>query len=158
MLYERKFALVPIAFVDDAAKAVYEEYGVPAHATEGSAGVDLRATSGGVICPGRTEIVPTGVRVTCPAGTELQIRPRSGLAAKHGITVLNSPGTIDSDYRGEIKVILTNLSSGKFEYKAGERICQAVLAPYYQCQYIEDPDSLDATDRGEGGFGSSGTT
>lgn len=156
MLYERKYAFVPIAFVSDEARAVYGDHGAPSHATEGSAGVDLRATEAGVIYPGEVAMVPTGIRVACPAGTELQIRPRSGLAAKHGVTVLNAPGTVDSDYRGEIKAILINLSPKKFEYAAGDRVCQAVLAPYYQCQYVEDEEALDDTDRGEGGFGSTG--
>ncbi len=101
-------------------------------------------------------LVPTGIAIALPQGFEAQVRPRSGLAAKHGITVLNSPGTIDADYRGEIKVILVNLSSESFEIEAGMRIAQMVIAPVTQIAWDERAD-LESTTRGAGGFGSTGT-
>ncbi len=130
---------------------------VPAYATEGSAGVDLRANIDEpvTIAPLRRVIVPTGLRIALPKGTEAQVRPRSGLAAKHGITVLNTPGTIDADYRGEVGVILVNLSDTEFVVNPGERIAQMILARYERFDW-EVVDELDDTVRGEGGLGSTG--
>ena len=108
-----------------------------------------------VLMPGERAMVPTGLSVAIPQGYEIQVRPRSGLAAKHGLTCLNTPGTIDSDYRGEIKVILINLGQEAFTIQRGERIAQLVLAPVTQLAW-ESVDSLDETARGAGGFGSTG--
>lgn len=129
----------------------------PAYATENSAGVDLKANIDEplVLEPLQRAVIPTGLRIALPEGTEAQVRPRSGLAAKHGITVLNSPGTIDADYRGEIGVILVNLSQTPFTVTPGERIAQMVVARYERVEW-EETDSLDGTGRGEGGFGSTG--
>ena len=107
------------------------------------------------IAPLQRVMVPTGLSIALPEGTEAQIRPRSGLAAKHGVTVLNSPGTIDADYRGEIKVILVNLSDTPFIVNPGERIAQMVIARYEHVEW-DEVETLDGTDRGEGGFGSTG--
>ena len=130
---------------------------VPAYATPLSAGMDLRAVLEAPVTLGPLErtLVPTGLFIALPAGYEAQVRPRSGLAAKHGITVLNTPGTIDADYRGEIKVILVNLSNTPFEIVPGERIAQMVVARHERVEWKET-DSLDATERGAGGFGSTG--
>ena len=130
---------------------------LPTHATAGSAGLDLRAAleEPMTLEPLDRALIPTGLYFAIPAGYEVQIRPRSGLAMKHGITVLNTPGTIDSDYRGEIRVALINLSREPFTIEPGERICQMVLARYEQVELIET-DHLDDTDRGEGGFGHTG--
>lgn len=132
-------------------------YPVPAYATEQSAGMDLKASIEDpvVLEPLGRALIPTGLHIALPAGFEAQIRPRSGLAAKFGVTVLNTPGTIDADYRGEIKVILVNLSNTPFTVNPGERIAQMVVARYEQVQW-ELTDSLDSTERGEGGFGSTG--
>ncbi len=129
----------------------------PAYATELSAGVDLKANLDEPVTIGPLErtLVPTGLYIALPAGFEAQVRPRSGLAAKHGITVLNTPGTIDADYRGEIKVILVNLSNQPFEIVPGERIAQMVIARHEVAQW-EEVDQLDSTERGAGGFGSTG--
>ena len=129
----------------------------PAYATPQSAGVDLRANleSSVTIGPLERTLVPTGLYIALPAGFEAQVRPRSGLAAKHGITVLNTPGTIDADYRGEIKVILVNLSNQPFEIVPGERIAQMVIACHETAEW-EEVQSLDSTERGAGGFGSTG--
>ncbi len=130
---------------------------LPEYATAGAAGFDLRAdVEGDVVIPplGRA-MVPTGLTMAVPPGFELQVRPRSGLAARHGVTVLNSPGTIDSDYRGEVKVILINLGDASFTVTRGDRIAQAVLAACTRASLAET-DNLDATDRGAGGFGSTG--
>lgn len=130
---------------------------MPAYATPQSAGMDLRAyLSAPVTIPplGRA-LIPTGIRMALPAGYECQLRPRSGLALKHGITLLNTPGTIDADYRGEIGVILVNLSAEPFVVNNGERICQMVIASYCQAS-IEEVSALDETERGEGGFGHTG--
>ncbi len=129
----------------------------PAYATPNSAGVDLKANISAPITlsPLQRVMVPTGLRIALPEGTEAQVRPRSGLAAKHGITVLNSPGTIDADYRGEICVILVNLSDKDFVINPGERIAQMVVARYERVEW-EETESLDETQRGEGGFGSTG--
>ncbi len=132
-------------------------YPTPSYATEQSAGVDLRAniTEKMVLEPLQRALVPTGLFIALPKGFEAQVRPRSGLAIKHGITVLNTPGTVDADYRGEIKVILVNLSDQPFEILPGERIAQMVIARHETVQW-EETDSLDATQRGAGGFGSTG--
>ena len=129
----------------------------PSYATEGSAGVDLKANIDDPItlAPLQRVVVPTGLRIALPKGTEAQVRPRSGLAAKHGITVLNTPGTIDADYRGEVGVILINLSDKDFVINSGERIAQMVLARYERFEW-EEVEQLDSTSRGEGGLGSTG--
>lgn len=136
----------------------HSPYPMPAYATLQSAGVDLRAHIPAkiTIAPLQRAIVPTGLHMQIPAGFEGQVRPRSGLAAKHGITVLNTPGTIDSDYRGEIKVILVNLSDEAFDIEPGERIAQMVFARHEQAVFIE-AESLEESERGDGGFGSTGT-
>ena len=130
---------------------------LPQYATAQSAGMDLRASIEGSIElePLERALVPTGLFIALPAGYEAQVRPRSGLAAKQGVTVLNSPGTIDADYRGEIKVILVNLSGQSVEIKNGDRIAQMVVAKCEQAQW-EECASLDQTERGEGGFGHTG--
>jgi dUTP pyrophosphatase len=132
-------------------------HNLPNYATEASAGVDLRANLESSVEVGSLEkvVIPTGLFMEIPVGFEAQVRPRSGLAFKHGITVLNSPGTIDADYRGEIKVILINLSKETFVIKDGERIAQLVIASHEQADWLE-VDSLDETERGSGGFGSTG--
>lgn len=130
---------------------------LPAYATALSAGMDLRACLEAPVTLGPLEraLVPTGLFIALPAGFEAQVRPRSGLAAKHGITVLNTPGTIDADYRGEIKAILVNLSDTPFEIVPGERIAQLVVARHERVEWEETLD-LDETERGAGGFGSTG--
>ncbi len=130
---------------------------LPQYATPLSAGMDLRANIDEPITIGSLEraMVPTGIYIALPEGYEAQIRPRSGLAAKKGITVLNTPGTIDADYRGEIKVILVNLSSEPFVIEDGERICQMVVAKHERVDWTE-VDTLDETERGAGGFGHTG--
>ena len=130
---------------------------LPEYATPFSAGVDLRANIDNPITLGPLErtLVPTGLYLELPQGYEAQIRPRSGLALKHGLTVLNSPGTIDADYRGEIRVILVNLSNESFVINDGERICQMVIAQHAQVEW-EQVDSINDTERGAGGFGHTG--
>ena len=128
---------------------------LPRYTTPGAAGVDLPADHDGTLLPGRRKLVTTGLKIAIPAGYEAQIRPRSGMANRHGVTVLNSPGTIDSDYRGEIGVILVNLGANPFNWKAGDRIAQLVIAPVVQAVF-EVVDELPETERGDGGFGSSG--
>ena len=130
---------------------------LPAYATELSAGMDLRADLESPVTLGPLEraLVPTGLYIALPAGYEAQVRPRSGLAAKRGVTVLNTPGTIDADYRGEIKVILVNLSNTPFEIVPGERIAQMVVARHERVEW-DEVDVLDETARGAGGFGSTG--
>lgn len=128
---------------------------LPAYATSASAGFDLRAVEKCVLQPREIALVPTGIRIALPVGYEAQIRPRSGLALKHGITLPNSPGTIDADYRGEIKVIMQNLGSEPFMIEPGDRIAQVVVAPVSQVGWIE-ADVLEETERGSGGFGSTG--
>ena len=132
-------------------------HALPAYATPQSAGVDLRANldASVVLQPMERKLIPTGLFIALPACYEAQVRPRSGLAIKHGITVLNSPGTIDADYRGEICVILANLSAEPFTINDGERIAQMVIARHEQAQWLPT-DSLDETERGAGGFGHSG--
>lgn len=129
----------------------------PAYATAQSAGMDLRANLEEpiILQPMQRCMVPTGLFIELPACYEAQVRPRSGLAAKNGITVLNTPGTIDADYRGEIKVILVNLSTEAFEIKNGERIAQMVIARHETVEW-EEVETLSETERGTGGFGSSG--
>ena len=131
---------------------------LPEYATQLSAGVDVRANNDEpiVLKPLHRAIVPTGLFLEIPAGSEVQVRPRSGLAAKKGITVLNSPGTIDADYRGEVCVILVNLSEGEFIIEKGERIAQLVAAKVEHVVW-ESAEELSETERGEGGFGSTGT-
>ena len=135
----------------------HSPYLCPADATEQSAGLDLRAhlEAPMVLQPLQRTLVPTGLFMALPAGYEAQVRPRSGLALKHGISVLNTPGTIDADYRGEIKVILVNLSDQAFEILPGERIAQMVIARHEKVEW-EEVDTLEETARGAGGFGSSG--
>ena len=130
---------------------------MPAYATPHSAGMDVRAfiKEPITLAPMQRVLVPTGLYIALPEGYECQIRPRSGLALKHGITVANAPGTIDADYRGEIGVVLINLSSGPFVINDGERICQMVVASYSRVEW-EPADTLDRTDRGAGGFGHTG--
>ena len=129
----------------------------PSYATVNSAGVDLKANivEPIVLQPLQRAVVPTGLKIALPEGTEAHVRPRSGLAAKHGVTVLNSPGTIDADYRGEVGVILVNLSDKAFTVNPGERIAQMVVARYERVEW-EEVEQLDSTERGEGGFGSTG--
>ena len=129
----------------------------PAYATEKSAGMDLKADikEPVTLAPLERVMIPTGLFMALPDGTEAQVRPRSGLAAKHGISVLNAPGTIDADYRGEIKVILVNLSNDTFVINPGERIAQMVVARYEKVEW-DEVEVLDETERGEGGFGSTG--
>ena len=133
------------------------EYELPKYETEQSAGVDLRANIDEeiILYPMERKLIPTGIFIELPRHYEAQIRPRSGLAAKHGITVLNSPGTIDADYRGEIMVILINLSNEYFSVKPGMRIAQMVIARHEQANFL-DFDVLSETERGDGGFGHSG--
>lgn len=132
---------------------------LPAHATAQAAGMDLCAALDEdaplTLEAGKTAMVPTGLSMALPAGFEAQVRPRSGLAAKHGVTVLNSPGTIDSDYRGEVKVILINHGAEPFRIERGDRIAQMVVAPVTQ-GIMRETDELPDTDRGAGGFGSTG--
>jgi len=134
---------------------------LPSYETPGSAGADVRANledKAAITIPaGERALIPTGLRVAIPAGFEMQLRPRSGLALKHGITLPNSPGTIDSDYRGPLGVILINLGAKEFTVNHGDRIAQAVIAPVVQARFAL-MDELDETDRGAGGFGSTGTS
>lgn len=128
---------------------------LPRYASEGAAGMDVIAAEEVVLAPGARHAVATGLSVAIPPGYEIQVRPRSGLALKHGISVPNTPGTIDSDYRGELKVILINHGTGEFAVRRGDRIAQIVLAPVTRAAWAEVAD-LDATARGAGGFGSTG--
>ena len=130
---------------------------LPAYQSAGAAGLDLTAAVDElvVVPPMGRAMVPTGLAIALPAGFEAQVRPRSGLAARHGVTVLNSPGTIDEDYRGEIKVILVNLGNEAFMISRGDRIAQMVIAPVTQARLVE-VETLDETARGAGGFGSTG--
>lgn len=130
---------------------------LPAYATAQSAGLDLMAAIEGeiVLAPGARQLVPTGLAIALPAGYEAQVRPRSGLALKHGITVLNSPGTIDADYRGEVKVLLVNHGAEPFRLQRGDRIAQMVVAPVTRIAW-NAVAALDETERGAGGYGSTG--
>ena len=130
---------------------------LPSYATDGAAGMDLRAALAEplLLQPGSRTLIPTGIAIAVPAGFEAQVRPRSGLAIKHGITMLNSPGTIDSDYRGEIKVIAINHGSDPFKVEHGERIAQLILAPVARAEWFQ-VESLEGTARSDGGFGHTG--
>ena len=128
---------------------------LPAYATSGAAGMDVVSAEDVTLAPGARHAVATGLAMAIPQGYEIQVRPRSGLALKHGITVPNTPGTIDSDYRGELKVILINLGTEPFVIARGDRVAQLVLAPVVQAAWNE-VIGLDATERGAGGFGSTG--
>lgn len=143
--------MIEVAIINQSA------FELPAYATEGAAGLDIRAntTEPIVITPLERQLIPTGLFVAIPLGYEIQIRPRSGMAFKHGITVLNTPGTIDADYRGEIKVLLVNLSNTSFTIEPGERIAQMVLAKHETLSW-KTTDILPSTERGAGGFGSTG--
>lgn len=140
---------VPIQLLDGAQPPTYQ--------TSGAAGMDLYSTQNVILYPGRRTLVPTGVKLAIPEGYEGQIRPRSGLALKHGISVVNSPGTIDSDYRGEIGVILINHGEDTVTLDAGERIAQIVFTPVVRASFTQVDDIAELpTERGEGGFGSTG--
>lgn len=130
---------------------------LPAYATKQSAGLDLRADidEDVILQPLQRQLIPTGLHIALPEGYEAQVRPRSGLALKHGVTVLNTPGTIDADYRGEIGVVLVNLSQDSFTVHPGERVAQLVVARYEQADLVS-VDVLDETERGEGGYGHTG--
>lgn len=131
---------------------------LPAYATSGAAGADIRAALAEPLTlpPGERALVPTGLTFEIPTGYEVQVRPRSGLAARHGVTVLNTPGTIDSDYRGEVKIVLVNLGADPFTVARGDRIAQVVIAPVVQAEF-DERQSLVVSERGDGGFGSTGT-
>jgi dUTP pyrophosphatase len=137
----------------------FEGLALPAYETADAAGMDLRAAVADdapvTLKPGERAMIPTGLTIALPAGHEAQVRPRSGLAAKHGVTCLNTPGTIDADYRGEVKVILINLGQEPFIIKRGERIAQMVIAPVTRAE-LSVVTTLDETQRGSGGFGSTG--
>ncbi len=143
--------MIEVAIINQSA------FDLPAYATEGAAGLDIRAniTEAVVLSPLERQLIPTGLFVAIPMGYEIQIRPRSGLAFKYGITVLNTPGTIDADYRGEIKVLLVNLSNEPFSIEPGERIAQMVLAKHETLSW-KTTEELPSTERGAGGFGSTG--
>ena len=130
---------------------------LPSYATAQSAGLDLMAAVSGdvILAPGERRLIPTGLAIALPAGFEAQVRPRSGLALKHGITVLNSPGTIDADYRGEVQVLLINHGEAPFAIRRGDRIAQMVVAPVTQIAW-NIVERLDETERGSGGYGSTG--
>ncbi len=135
---------------------ILEEGGkLPTYATPGSAGMDLCSSCQVVIAPGEYQTVPTGIKIALPEGYEAQIRPRSGLAAKHGIGMVNGPGTIDCDFRGEIKVILINYGQEPFEIERGDRIAQMIISPVTLAEW-KLVDKMNNTERGEGGFGSTG--
>ena len=128
---------------------------LPAYATSGAAGMDVAAAENVELAPGARHAVATGFAMAIPEGFEIQVRPRSGLALKHGVTVPNTPGTIDSDYRGELKVIMINLGTETFSVRRGDRVAQLVLAPVTRASWLE-VETLDDTARGAGGFGSTG--
>lgn len=136
-------------------KRVHPDAVLPAYAHPSDAGMDIRSVKALVIPAGRRALVPTGLVVNLPLGYEAQVRPRSGLALKAGVTVLNTPGTIDAGYRGEIGVILANFGENDFEVKVGDRVAQLVIAPVTQPTIVEATE-VDETDRGAGGFGSTG--
>ncbi|HVK38605.1 MAG TPA: dUTP diphosphatase [Candidatus Kapabacteria bacterium] len=135
----------------------FDDLPLPAYATDGAAGMDLRAAveADVTIAPGERRAVPTGIAIALPEGYECQVRPRSGLALRHGVTVLNTPGTVDEDYRGEIQVILVNLGTEPFVVERGLRIAQAIFARYERVR-LEEVATLDQSARGAGGFGSTG--
>jgi dUTP pyrophosphatase len=145
--------LIHIARVGESAK----DLPLPRYATAHSAGMDISAAidQDVVLKPGSTALIPTGFAIALPEGYEAQIRPRSGLAIKHGIGILNSPGTVDADYRGEVKIILSNYGKEDFVVRRGERIAQMVIAQHERAEWIES-DKLDDTERGAGGFGHTG--
>ena len=128
---------------------------LPAYETEGAAGMDLRAATALDLAPGERSTVPTGIAIALPEGYEAQVRPRSGLARRHGVTVLNSPGTVDADYRGEVMVLLVNLGAEPHRIERGDRIAQMVVAPVVRVG-VEEVGELEDTARGESGFGSTG--
>jgi len=132
-------------------------FSLPGYASEGASGMDIRACVEAPVTldPGRIKLIPTGLALSIPSGYEVQIRPRSGLALKHGIGMVNGPGTIDSDYRGEIGIILINWGEAPFVIRMGDRIAQMVLSKVYRANF-QSVEALDATKRGEGGFGHSG--
>lgn len=136
----------------------FDDLPLPHYTSEGSAGMDVYAAISDdiVLTPQSTVLIPTGLAIALPHGYECQVRSRSGLAAKHGIFTLNAPGTVDSDYRGEIKVILSNFSNEPFVIKRGDRIAQLIIAKYEKIEWYETKE-LEKTQRGEGGFGSTGT-
>lgn len=134
---------------------VNDEVQLPSYATEHSSGLDLRAFEEVTIEPGKRKLINTGMKVQIPLKCEGQIRPRSGMAWNHGITVLNSPGTIDADYRGEVKIMVINLGDEAYTIQKGERIAQMVITPYVSVD-VKKVESLEETERGEGGFGSTG--
>lgn len=136
-------------------KRLSKEIPLPKYETNGSSGMDLAANIETIIEPGDTSIIPTGLAVSIPKGFEVQVRPRSGLAAKQKLTVLNTPGTIDSDYRGEVKIILFNLGTDNFVVENGDRIAQMVICPIIQAEF-EEVEDLSNTVRGKDGFGSTG--
>ena len=136
-------------------KRVHPDASLPAYAHPGDAGMDVRSVEDVELAPGSRALVHTGLVMIIPAGWEAQVRPRSGLALKHGITVLNTPGTIDAGYRGEIGVILANMGDAAFSVRKGDRIAQVVIAPV-TAALIEEADAVDETVRGAGGFGSTG--
>jgi dUTP pyrophosphatase len=144
--------------VDIAIEAHAADLPLPSYETSGAAGMDLRAAIDGEaqLAPGERALIPTGIRIALPEGVEAQVRPRSGLALKHGISMVNAPGTIDSDYRGEIKVLLINLGQEPFRVRRGDRIGQLVFAPVLRATWRHVP-SLDETPRNAGGFGHTGT-
>jgi dUTP pyrophosphatase len=148
---------MPLAEIHIALKRLPHGEGLPlpAYATAHAAGMDVVAAESITLAPGARHAVATGFAIAIPEGYEVQVRPRSGLALKHGITCLNTPGTIDADYRGEVKVILANLGDQVFEVIRGERIAQLVPAPVVRARFVE-AETLDETDRGGGGFGSTG--
>jgi dUTP pyrophosphatase len=135
-----------------------EDIGLPQYMTAGAAGIDLRAAVEAPLClaPGERRLIPTGIRVAIPPGHEGQVRPRSGLAIKHGVTLLNAPGTIDSDYRGEVQVVMANLGAEPFTIRRGDRIAQMVIAPVARAEFVPT-DALTQTDRGAQGFGHTGS-
>jgi dUTP pyrophosphatase len=133
----------------------FEGLELPAYATDGAAGMDVLAAEDVTLAPGARHAVATGLAVAIPPGYEIQVRPRSGLALKHGISVPNAPGTIDSDYRGELKVILINHGAEPFSVRRGDRVAQIVLSPVVRLSWLK-VEELDETQRGEGGFGSTG--
>ena len=139
-------------------KKLSKDIDIPNYETLGASGIDLTANINGeiIINSGEKHLISTGISVAIPYGYEMQVRPRSGLAAKNGITVLNTPGTIDADYRGEIKVILINLSNKNFKVSKGQRIAQMVLCPVIKAEF-EEVDVRPPTERGKGGFGSTGS-
>jgi dUTP pyrophosphatase len=145
---------VTVSIVQDPAD---QDLPLPAYETDQAAGMDLRAAVREklIVAPGERSMVPTGIRIALPAGTEAQIRPRSGLAIRHGISMVNSPGTIDADYRGEINVLLINHGQEAFTIERGDRIAQMVIAPVFQADWAV-AESLEDTQRGEGGFGHTG--